>query len=106
MTGGGGKPRRGKMQLGSGQPKGTVATKAADEGRPVTALEADVGKLQKVMLIGLICSSGALHNHQLLHRTPCLARSRLHQTRVALASQPQSSISATFSNCCVHVRRS
>ena len=44
MTGGGGKPRRGKMRLGSGAP----AAAASDEGKDVIVLERDLQQLQKV----------------------------------------------------------
>ncbi len=48
MTGGGGKPRRGKMQLGSGPPKGVVAAAAASDGKETAALQSDVHQLQEV----------------------------------------------------------
>ena len=44
MTGGGGKPRRGKMRLGSGAP----AAAASDEGKDVIVLERDLQQLQRV----------------------------------------------------------
>jgi hypothetical protein len=44
MTGGGGKPRRGKMRLGLGAP----AAAASDEGKDVIVLERDLQQLQKV----------------------------------------------------------
>ncbi len=48
MTGGGGKPRRGKMQLGSGPPKGAVVAAAIGDGKETAALESDVQQLQQV----------------------------------------------------------
>lgn len=45
MTGGGGKPRRGKMCLGSGPPAGA----AVADGKEAAVLEQDVAKLQKAL---------------------------------------------------------
>jgi hypothetical protein len=44
MTGGGGKPRRGKMRVGSGAP----AAASSDDGKDVVVLERDLQQLQKV----------------------------------------------------------
>jgi hypothetical protein len=44
MTGGGGRPRRGKMRVGSGAPAGA----ASDDGKDVIVLERDLQQLLKV----------------------------------------------------------
>lgn len=54
MTGGGGKPRRGKMCLGSGAP----AAAAALDGKEAAVLERDVRQLQEVRCSGLLTFVG------------------------------------------------